>query len=141
LAAQFPNPDDFFRARQGDTAAMLRLRAVRQGPASAAQTEGRSQTQTGEGSSISSVSMLGFHPSLKRRLKRLARMGAHVELAAIKSKAWIVVLVLSIIFAPLLLLLIALFLLLISIMTLASLTFLVIWLAVIHQVFMVLAHH
>lgn len=141
LVAQIPNPDDFFGARQGDAAAVLRLRAARRGQVSQVQSQGRSQGQIGEGSSISSVSMLGFHPSLKRRLKRLARMGARVELAATKSKAWIVVFVLSVIFAPLFLLLIALFLLLISVMTMASLTFLVLWLAVIHQVFMLLAHH
>jgi Zn-dependent protease with chaperone function len=136
LAAQIPNPDDFIAARQGNAAAMFRMRGLHQPPAS--QTQAKVQK---EASSISSVSMLGFHPSMKRRLKRLARMGAHVDLAAVKSKAWIVVTVLSVILAPFVLMLIALFLLLIAIMTMASLAFLVIWLAVIHNLFGLLAHH
>jgi len=136
LAAQIPNPDDFFGARQGDPAAIGRLRNVRR----LARDTTSGQKKDAE-SSISSVSMLGFHPSVKRRLKRLARMGAHVDLTVQKSKAWIVVLVVSIIFAPLVLLLIALFLLLISMMTMASLVFLVIWLAVIHNVFLLVGHH
>ena len=135
FAAQMPNPDDFFGAREGDAASIARLRGPR-----AAVMQRKTQAQDDQASSISSVSMLGFHPSVKRRLKRLTRMGAHVELAASKSKAWIVLLVLGVIFAPLFLLLIALFLLLIAIMTMASLAFLVVWLAVIHQVFMLLPH-
>jgi len=51
-----------------------------------------------------------------------------------------VVFVLSLIFAPFLLLLIALFLLLIAMMAMASLTFLVVWLAVIHKIFVLVAH-
>jgi Zn-dependent protease with chaperone function len=136
LAAQIPNPDDFFGARQGDAAAIARLRSAHR----LARDSSSGQKNDGE-SSISSVSMLGFHPSMKRRLKRLARMGAHVDVTAQKSKAWIVVLVLSIILAPLFLLLVALFLLLIAIMTMASVVFLVIWLAVIHNVFMLAGHH
>jgi len=136
LAAQVPNPDDFFGARQGDAAAMARLRSAHR----LARDTSSGQKNDAE-SSISSASMLGFHPSMKRRLKRLARMGAHVDLTAQKSKAWIVVLVLSIILAPLFLLLVALFLFLIAIMTMASVVFLVIWLAIIHSVFMLVGHH
>jgi len=136
LAAQIPNPDDFFGARQGDAAAIARLRSVR---GVARDTSARQKVEAE--SSMSSVSMLGFHPSVKRRLKRLARMGAHVDFAAQKSRAWIVVLVLSIILSPLFLLLIALFLFLIAIMTMASVAFLVIWLTVIHNVFMLVGHH
>jgi Zn-dependent protease with chaperone function len=136
LAVQIPNPDDFFGARQGDVAAIARLRSVRR---LGAQRTSSGQKNDAE-SSFSSVSMLGFHPAVKRRLKRLARMGAHVDLAAQKSKAWIVVLGLSIILAPLVLLLIAMFLLLIAMMTMASLVFLVVWLAVIHNVFLLVGH-
>jgi hypothetical protein len=68
-------------------------------------------------------------------------MGAHVALEAPKPRMWIVVFIISVIFAPLLLLLIGLFLVLIAIMTLASLTFVVVWLAVIHKIFALVAHH
>jgi hypothetical protein len=68
-------------------------------------------------------------------------MGAHVALDAPKPRMWIVVFVISVIFAPLLLLLIGLFLILIAVMTMASLTFVVLWLAVIHKIFVLVAHH
>lgn len=80
-------------------------------------------------------SFVDFHPPLKRRLKRLARMGAHVNLAGQKPNARIFVLILSLVLGPLALLVIGLFLLLIAVMTLASFAFLAIWLAVIHKVF------
>jgi len=65
-------------------------------------------------------------------------MGAHFE--ATKSKTGVIPLVLVLILSPLILLALALFILLISIMTMASLVFLVIWLAVIHKVFTLLPH-
>lgn len=86
------------------------------------------------------MSFATFHPPLQRRLKRLDRMGAHLALAATKPKMDVVVFILSLIFAPLFLLLIALFLLLIAAMTLASLAFVVIWLALIHQIFLLAAN-
>ena len=84
------------------------------------------------------MSLMGFHPSIERRLKRLARMGAHFEAA--KSKTGMIALVLGFVLSPLILLIIALFLLLISIMTMASLVFLVVWLAFIHKIFALLPH-
>jgi Zn-dependent protease with chaperone function len=143
LAAQFPNPDDFLGARQGDIAAIARLRAARRAPPSPARTRAQPQAPNDEkeSSGISSVSLVGFHPSLKRRLKRLARMGAHVELEAPDVKARIVILVLSLIFAPFVVAIVGLLLLLIAIMTMASLTFLAIWVAVIHKVFGLLLAH
>ena len=81
---------------------------------------------------------MGLHPSIERRLKRLARMGAHCE--PTKSKTGIIALVLFLILSPLILLGIALLIFLISIMTMASLVFLIIWLAVIHKVFALLPH-
>ena len=142
LAARIPDLADLAAARQGDRAAIARLKTFHSTPPSQSQAQPRSQEQSAtQSSGISSVSFLPFHPSLKRRLKRLDRMGAHVALAAPKSKMWIVVFVFSLVFAPLLLLLIALFLLLIAVMTLASLTFVVVWLAVIHKIFALVAHH
>jgi hypothetical protein len=141
LAARIPNPADLVAARHGDGAAIARLKAFHRTQPSQSEAQPRSQEQSAsEAWDISSVSFLPFHPSLKRRLKRLDRMGAHVALAAPRPKMGMVVFVLSLIFAPLLLLLIALFLLLIAIMTMASLTFLVVWLAVIHKIFVLVAH-
>jgi Zn-dependent protease with chaperone function len=142
LAAQIPDPADLAAARKGDVTAIARLKGFRRQVASQAQTPSQSQPQSdaGQSSGMSSLSFLGFHPSLKRRLKRLDRMGAHVNLAAANRKVWIVTAVLALIFAPLLLLLVALFLLLIGIMTMASLAFLAIWLAVIHKLFTLVAY-
>jgi hypothetical protein len=78
---------------------------------------------------------------VKRRLKRLARMGAHLQAGEAEPKAGLVVFVLALIFGPLFLLLGALFLLLIAVMTLASLTFLMLWMAVIHNLFMLVGPH
>ena len=142
LAAQIPNPDDFFGARQGDRAAMARLRAARRHPGS--QVQARAQTGSKDGekdSGMSSISMIGFHPSLKRRLKRLDRMGAHVQLEAAEPKERMILLVFSLFLAPFAVAIVGLLLLLIAIMTAASLTFMMIWLALIHSVFGLLAHH
>jgi len=137
LASSIPDPADLVAARQGDRAAIARLMAFHR-----AQPESRSQDQrTAQSSDISSVSPVSFHPPIKRRLKRLERMGAHVNLDSRKSKVWIFVFVLSLILAPLFVALIVLFLLLIAMMTMASLTFVVIWLAVIHKIFALVAHH
>ena len=142
LAARIPDPADLVAARQGDGAAIARLKAfhARSLPNRRLSRSLRSRALR-KSSDISSVSFVPFHPSLKRRLKRLDRMGAHVALAAPRPKMGMVVFVLSLIFAPLLLLLIALFLLLIAIMTMASLAFLVVWLAVIHKIFRVCGAH
>ena len=140
LAAHIPDAADLLAARQGDLAAMARLQAFRGQLATQAPSETPAHKGTAPGAGLSSVSFLPFHPSLKRRLKRLERMGAHVDLSASQSKAWIIVLVLSLILAPLVLLLVVMFLLLIAILTMASLTFLLIWLAVIHKVFALVAH-
>ena len=133
LAAQFPNPDDLIAARQGDFAALQRLRAARRQP----EVQDRAQSKDGASGNDPMGSFMDFHPPLKRRLKRLARMGAHVELEGKDSKAAIVILVLSLFLGPLALLAIALLLLLIGIMTLASLAFTLIWLAILHKLFAV----
>ncbi|HEV2182452.1 MAG TPA: hypothetical protein VGR39_02120, partial [Candidatus Acidoferrales bacterium] len=82
-----------------------------------------------------------FFPSLKRRLKRLDRMGAHVELESDGDKSWIVVAVLSVLLGPFALVALALLVLLIAIMVLASLAFLMVWMAFIHEIFVVFLHH
>ena len=135
LAAQFPNPDDLFGAQS--SALWSRLQAARRTSA-ARITPLRKQTPGS--SSTSTISMMGFHPSIERRLKRLARMGAHPDLKPADRKMWMVALVLGLIFSPFIVAIIALFLVLIAIMTMTSLTFLVIWLAFIHKAFTLLPH-
>jgi Zn-dependent protease with chaperone function len=132
LAAQFPNPDDLIAARKGDLEAVSRLRAARRNPAALGQA-GKQKDQAP--SSPETPSLVGFHASLKRRLKRLALLGAHIDPVARDRKAGIVILVFSLLLGPFALLAILLLLLLIAVMTLASLTFVVIWLAVIHKLF------
>src|SRR5205085_900482 len=84
LAGRIPDPADLLAARKGDASAMARLRAFRR-QTSTTQSAGASGTD--DASSGMSSLLVGFHPSLKRRLKRLDRMGAHVDLAAPDSKA------------------------------------------------------
>jgi len=132
FAAQFPNPDDLIAARKGDLEAMSRLRAARPNPAALGQT-GMQKDQAP--SSPETPSLVGFHASLKQRLKRLALLGAHIDPVARDRKAGLVILALSLLLGPFALLAILLLLLLIAVMTLASLTFVVIWLAVIHKLF------
>jgi hypothetical protein len=134
LAARIPDPADVGAALHGDPAAIARLRAFR--GQVAPETQIGAPAQSADGSAgMAAMSFLSFHPSLKRRLKRLDRMGAHASVAAADRKVAIVAVALGLLFAPLALLLIGLFLLLIAIMTMASLTFLAVWLAFIHSIF------
>ena len=139
LAAQFPNPDDFFSARQGGVSALRRLQALRN--ASAPQTASAQKQNSPAGSrSTSLVSFMAFHPSIERRLKRLARMGAHPDLEPADRKGWIVMFVIGLIFSPFFIAIVAGLLILIAIMTLSSITFLLVWMAFIHKAFTLLPH-
>ena len=143
LAAQVPDLADVTAARQGDRAAIARLLASRCQQVSMAKTLSPSSAASGAGESggIASAGFVGFHPSLKRRLKRLDRMGAHAEIEAADPKMRLVIVIMSLVFGPLFLLLLGLFLLLITILVLSSLAFVVIWLAIIHQLFALITHH
>ena len=131
---EMPNLEDIAAAQHGDAGALRRLRefkstGTQQAPSDAA------------GSSDSSSNFAGFFPSLKRRLKRLDRMGAHVELESDGGKSWIVIAVLAVFLGPFALVALALLLLLIGIMMLSSLAFLMVWMAFIHELFVVFLHH
>jgi Zn-dependent protease with chaperone function len=93
---------------------------------------------TNQGASgLQGVSPLSFHPSLKRRLKRLDRVGAHVNLEAshkVSGGAKVVLAVLWLVIGPPLLVAAGLMLVLIAIMTMFNLTILALWLAVIREV-------
>jgi Zn-dependent protease with chaperone function len=127
LSAQVPNPDDILAARQGDFSAMARLQAARRSQSQAASQDDSSESQR--------PGLMDFHPPLKRRLKRLAKLGAQISTEAGEPKARIVIVVLFLILGPFVLAAVALLLLLIAILIMASLTFVVIWLAAIHQLF------
>jgi Zn-dependent protease with chaperone function len=138
FAAQFPDPDVFLSAvRQHDFAAVAKIMAAHK---RAELEDGHTQASqpSSSDSNSSQAGLMDLHPSIERRLKRLARMGAHFE--PTKSKSWIITLVLGLILSPLLIAAAALFLLLICILTMASLVFLVMWLAVIHKIFALLPH-
>jgi Zn-dependent protease with chaperone function len=134
---ELPDVADLIAAERGDKAALRRLRqfseSINENPQPAAPEE---QSSGNSGSNLA-----GFFPSLKRRLKRLDRMGAHVELEASDRKAWIVIAALSLLLGPFAVAAVALLLLLIAILTLSSLTFLAIWMAFIHEIFVALPHH
>jgi Zn-dependent protease with chaperone function len=134
--AEMPDWSDIAAAQHGDPAALRRLQEFgrkMEGPR-------EPQKDSEQSSDISQTGFLGFYPSLKRRLKRLDRMGAHVQVEE-GRKPWIFIAVLSLLLGPPLLLAAALLVLLIGIMTMASLTFLVVWLAFIHAAVGLLVRH
>ncbi len=133
---EMPNLTDIAAAQHGDKAALQRLAEF--GNKTKANQPAASDSQE---SAESSSNFAGFFPSLKRRLKRLDRMGAHVELESDGGKSWIVIAVLAVFLGPFALVALALLLLLIAIMVLASLAFLMVWMAFIHELFVVLLHH
>lgn len=133
---EMPNLADIAAAQHGDAAALHRLQEF------GAKSRGTQSAQSAsDESSNGSSNFAGFFPSLKRRLKRLDRMGAHVELESDGDKSWIVIAVLSILLGPFALAVLALLLLLIAIMVMASLAFLMVWMAFIHELFVVFLHH
>lgn len=133
---ELPSLEDIARAQRGDKAAIQHLAEFSR-RANASETGGDSK----EAPHGSSSSFAGFHPSLKRRLRRLDRMGAHVELEASDRKTWVVAAVLAVLLGPFALAALVLLLLLIAIMMMASLAFLAVWMAFIHQIFVVFLHH
>ncbi|HTS12727.1 MAG TPA: M48 family metalloprotease [Candidatus Limnocylindrales bacterium] len=143
VASMIPDPADLVAARNGDRAAMARLAAITRQFKAHEQTQSPAPQRSGseESSGLSSISSLSPHPSLKRRLKRLDRMGAHAEIAATDRKTWMVGAVIGLIFAPFFILIAAGLLLIIAIFTLTSLTFLVIWVAVLHKILTLIPHH
>ena len=133
---EMPNLADIAAAQHGDAAALHRLQEF------GAKSRGTQSAQSAsDESSNGSSNFAGFFPSLKRRLKRLDRMGAHVELESDGGKSWIVIAVLAILLGPFALAALALLLLLIAIMVMASLAFLMVWMAFIHELFVVFLHH
>lgn len=134
---ELPNLEDIEAAQRGDKTAIARLVQFNKQIKGSRAAGGDSPEATQDSSS----NFAGFHPSLKRRLKRLDRMGAHVELEADNRKTWIVAAMLALLLGPFALAALALLLLLIAIMMMASLAFMAIWMAFINQAFVMLLHH
>jgi len=133
---EMPNLADIAAAQHGDKAALQHLMEL-----SNKMKANQPAASDSQKSSDNSSNFAGFFPSLKRRLKRLDRMGAHVELESDGGKSWIVIAVLAVFIGPFALAALALLLLLIAIMVLASLAFLMVWMAFIHEIFVVFLHH
>lgn len=126
---QMPNPADLIAAQRGDPAAIARLRA---------RHEEKPQLQT---TGLQTQSAVSFHPPLKRRLKRLNRMGAHVEIASRKigGAALVFMVVLWLIIGPLLVTAGALMLVVIAMIIMLNLIVLGLWLMALHAIFSWLA--
>ncbi|HZD93087.1 MAG TPA: hypothetical protein VE133_02475, partial [Candidatus Sulfotelmatobacter sp.] len=125
-----PNPADILAAQKGDGAAVARIVQLRQHR----QQQGR---PTGSQSGLQIQSFLSFHPPLKRRARRLQRMGSHL-VAPSAGYGWgmkIFMTVLYLIVAPLLVVGAGLMLMVIGIMITMNLMVLAVWLTAIHWIF------
>ena len=135
LPANLPSAADLAAAERGDKAALARLRAL---AGQARQDEPKRGT-----SGLEAGSLLSFHPSLKRRLKRLERMGAQYSPEAHRKMsvtAGIVMVVLWLIITPLLVAAAGMMLVVVGMLIMLNLLVVGIWLAVIHGVFVLLGH-
>lgn len=124
------NPLDVLSAQQGNPVAIQRLR-IRE-----------KEKPQGSTTGLQAQSMISFHPPLKRRLKRLNRMGAHVDVAGKKMGfgAIMVMTVLWLILGPMMLAAFGAMLVAIALMIMLNLVFLGLWMMVIHGIFLWLGH-
>lgn len=136
IAQSLPDPADLTAALRGDPAAIARL-----------QNQQESMSRHGQGvqkrTGFQAESIVSFHPSLKRRLQRLERMGAHVDWGA--SQKWSATKIIGttiavLILGPLALAAAALMLVVVAMMIMLNLLFLALWLFAIHALFGLLAH-
>ncbi len=130
-SVHIPNLADLAAARRGDRAAIARLRAAR------GQQNTERQAKSGQ-TGLQTQSFLSFHPPLKKRLKRLERMGAHLQADVHRKTSLggkLVMAVLMLILVPLMALVVGLMLVVIAMMIGLNLLFLTLWLAAIHAIF------
>ncbi len=130
-----PNLADLTAARQGDAAAQERIRAL-------VQTHRQEEQSTRGQSGLQMESIISFHPQLKRRAKRLQKMGARMMTPGgygLGTK--IAFAVLWLIIGPLLTAAGGMMLMVIAMMIMLNLVMLSAWLAIIHGIFSLLAHH
>lgn len=130
-----PNFADIAAARQGDRAALGRLHA--------ATHQENPQIEAKRGNTgLQAQSMLSFHPPLKKRLRRLERMGAEFRASAharMGAGATIFATILWLVIGPLLALCAGMMLVVIAMIIGLNLVILAVWLAVIHAIFTWLA--
>jgi len=127
-----PNVADILAAQKGDRAAMMRIAQQHQ----AARQQQGSTTKRGQ-SGLQIASFLSFHPPLKKRAKRLERMGSHL-LAPERKTGWVFKIfatVLYLIVVPLLAVAGVLMLMVIAMMIGLNLMMLMLWIAAIHWLF------
>jgi Zn-dependent protease with chaperone function len=137
LPFKMPDPADILAARNGDRAAIARLRAISIQEHAQRRSDESSEQQKG----LQGSGFLSFHPPLKRRLTRLERMGAHVQLPEGDKGAWKITLFASVFLAPLMILFAGACLFLIGAMIMLSMFLLTLWLGAIHGIFSMLRHH
>lgn len=136
---ELPELADLAAAQRGDKAAILRMAQFKKA-INADETEDNDSPQS---ANDSTSNFAGFFPSLKRRLKRLDRMGAHVELESNRAGPAAIIFLgaLFLFLSPFALLAVALILVLIGVLMFASLGFLTVWMTFIHQLFVMFVHH
>jgi Zn-dependent protease with chaperone function len=137
-AASIHVPDlaDFAAARRGDRAALLRLKNA-QLQVTGRQPNPQQQAKSGR-TGLQTQSFLSFHPPLKKRLKRLERMGAHLQADVHKKMGLgmrIFATVLYTIVGALLAVCAAMMLVVIAMIIALNLIVLMLWLSVIHWAF------
>jgi len=126
-----PDLTDVAAARRGDLAAIARLQA-------ASRLRSPQQEAKSGKTGLQAQSFLSFHPPLKKRLKRLERMGARLRADVHRRRsvgASVVFGLAMLILVPLLVLAANLMLTVVMMLIGLNLLFLAIWLAVIHAVF------
>jgi Zn-dependent protease with chaperone function len=133
-----PDPADIAAAHQGDRAALARLVQLhRSQQSSAASGAPQSSSRHAAQSGLQIQSFVSFHPPLKRRAKRLERMGSHLAVPERKSGLVLTIfmVVLYAIVVPLLAAAGVLMLMVIAMMIGLNLMILGLWLTVIHWIF------
>jgi hypothetical protein len=127
-----PNIADLMAAQKGDRAAMARIAQAHR-----AEQQQRGATSKGGQSGLQIASYLSFHPPLKRRAKRLERMGSHLIAPERRTGLGfkIFVTVLYAIIVPLLAVAGVLMLFVIAMMIGLNLMMLMLWITVIHWIF------
>ncbi|HTC96003.1 MAG TPA: M48 family metalloprotease [Terriglobales bacterium] len=135
VPANMPIAADIAAACRGDKTAIARLQALG--------GESRQNEAKRGSTGLQAQSSLSFHPSLKRRLRRLERMGASYspEAHGKKSKAAVIIMsVLGLIIGPLLLAAAGMMLVVIAMLVMLNIMIVAIWLVVIHGIFVLLGH-
>jgi Zn-dependent protease with chaperone function len=122
-----PDLNDIMLAQRGDRQAVARLRMMRH---ARDHSEEKRPGQTG----LQAQSFISFHPPLKRRAKRLTRMGAH-QVATARGGGPVIKALMALVYVvavPAFAFVAAMMLFLITIVIIFNLALLTLWLTVIH---------